>query len=372
MTQKKIGFLLFFLFFCLFYLAGYKTNAEEEKEIANLPKKNGNGVLVSPILFYLPETRMAFGVAGNYVFRPGDANGDSKPSTISPVLIYTQNRQFKALLCGDIYLKKENYHLAVDLVFQKYPDKFFGIGGYSTDELEENFTPHIFGLSVSLLRKLKEHVDVGLLYDFSKFEMIETEDGKNLSLGDIPGSRGSSLSGVSLLMDVDSRDNIFFPVRGEYCRFTAQFYNKIIGSEYTFQSYRCDLRKYFPILPGHVLALQSIVQTQTGTVPFHRLSRMGGQYVMRGYYDGRYRDRNVVILQAEYRMPLFWRLGAVGFVGAADVAHRFRDFKFNNIKHSYGFGLRYLFNKHEKMYVRFDVGFGGGVHGFYFSVFEAF
>ncbi len=364
--------LLFFLFFCLFFLAGDEIDSEEEKEIRDLQQKNGNGVLVSPILFYLPETRMAFGLAGNYVFRPGDATGKSKPSTISPVLIYTQNRQFKALLCGDIYLEKENYHLAADLVFQEYPDKFFGIGAYAPDGLEENFTPHIFGLAVSLLRKLKEHVGVGLLYDFSKFEMIESEAGKSLSQGDIPGSRGSFLSGVSLLLDVDSRDNIFFPVRGEYFKFTAQFYNKIFGSEYTFQSYRCDLRKYFSPFPGHVLALQSIVQTQTGVVPFHRLSRMGGQYVMRGYYDGRFRDRNAVILQAEYRLPLFWRLGAVGFVGAADVAHRFRDFKFNNIKHSYGFGLRYLFNKHEKMYIRFDVGFGEGTNGFYFSVFEAF
>jgi hypothetical protein len=93
---------------------------------------------------------------------------------------------------------------------------------------------------------------------------------------------------------------------------------------------------------------------------------------MRGYYDGNFRDRNVIILQTEYRLPLFWRFGAVGFAGVADVAHRFRDFKFDNLKHSIGFGLRYLFNKREKMYVRFDMGFGKGVSGFYFSVFEAF
>ena len=94
---------------------------------------------------------------------------------------------------------------------------------------------------------------------------------------------------------------------------------------------------------------------------------------MRGYYEGRYRDRNVVVLQAEYRLPIFWRFGAVGFAGVSDVAHRFRDFKFDNLKYSYGFGLRYLFNKNEKMYVRFDIGFGrGGMSGFYFSVFEAF
>lgn len=368
-SKKKIVLLCLVTLFCFFNIAGEKKGDEEDKRVGEIKKKNG-GILVSPILYYLPETRLAFGVAGNYVFRIGDKNG--RPSTISPVFVYTQNKQFKALLTGDIYFKKGDYNLTADIVFQKYPDKFFGIGSYVPDEQEEHFTPHIFEISVSLLKRVKEHINVGMLYNISKYEMIEYEEGQLLAKGDIPGSQGSFLSGICLLANVDSRDNIFFPTRGEFFRFTVRFYNKIIGSEYTFQSYRLDLRKYFTLFSSHVLAFQSIVQTQTGTVPFHRLSRMGGQYVMRGYYEGRYRDRNVMALQAEYRLPLFWRFAAVGFTGVADVAHRFRDFKFDNLKHSFGFGLRYLFNKSERMHVRFDVGFGKGTSGFYFSVFEAF
>ncbi len=371
-VKKRIVLLVFLILFCFFNVSGDRADDDEDKQVAELRNKKNSGLLISPILFYLPETRIAYGVAGNYVFRLGDSNREYRPSTISPVLIYTQNKQFKALLTGDIYLKKGDYHIIADIVFQKYPDKFFGIGSYVPDEQEEFFTPHIFGIEISFLKKIRKHVNLGLRYDFQKFSMIELEEGQLLSKGDIPGSQDSLLSGISLLANLDSRDNVFFPRRGEFCRFTARFFNKIIGSEYTFQSYRLDLRKYFPLFSSHVLAVQSIVQNQTGTVPFHKLSRMGGQYVMRGYYEGRYRDRNVVVLQAEYRLPVFWRFGAVGFAGVSDVAHRFRDFKFDNLKYSYGFGLRYLFNKNEKMYVRFDIGFGKGVSGFYFSVFEAF
>lgn len=371
-AKKKAVFLFLLILFCFVNIWGEKNeNDEEDKRVGEIRKKK-SGILVSPILYYLPETRLAYGVAGSYLFRLGDKNGDYRPSTISPVFIYTQNKQFKALLTGDIYLKKGGYHLTADIVFRKYPDKFFGIGSYVPGEQEEHFTPHIFEIELSFLKRVKKHINVGMLYNISKYKMVEYEAGKLLAKGDIPGSRGSLLSGICLLANVDSRDNMFFPTRGEFFNFTMRFYNKIIGSEYTFQSYRLDLRKYFPVFSSHVLAVQSIVQTQTGTVPFQRLSRMGGQYVMRGYYEGCYRDRNVVVLQAEYRLPIFWRFGVVGFAGVADVAHRFRDFKFDNLKHSFGFGLRYLFIKGEKMYVRFDVGFGKGTSGFYFSVFEAF
>lgn len=370
-TKKKIVLFFLLLLLCFFCAAGDNADDEEDKRMRDVGKKKG-GILVSPILYYLPETRIAYGVAGNYVFRVGDKKRNSRPSTVSPLFVYTQNKQFKGLLTGDIYFKNGDYHIIADIVFQKYPDKFFGIGSYIPGDQEEHFTPHIFGIEFSFLKKIKKHVNIGLRYDFQTYKMVEYEEGKLLARGDIPGSRGSLLSGLSFLANLDSRDNIFFPTRGEYCRFTARFFNKIIGSEYTFQDYRLDIRKYLPVFSSHVLALQSIVQTQTGTVPFHRLSRMGGQYVMRGYYDGQYRDRNVVVLQGEYRLPLFWRFGAVGFAGAADVSHRFRDFKLDNLKYSYGFGLRYRFNKREKMCVRFDMGFGKGISGFYFSVFEAF
>jgi hypothetical protein len=371
-TKKKIVLLFLLFMLSVFNISGEKAGNEQEDEgIRDLNKKK-TGILVSPILFYLPETRIAFGMVGNYVFRLDDKQEASRPSTISPLFIYTQNKQFKGLLTGDIYLKKGNYHIIADIIFRKYPDKFFGIGSYIPDDYEENFTPHIFGIELSFLKKIKQHINIGLRYDFQSYNMVKYEDDKLLSRGDIPGSRGSMLSGFSILANLDSRNNIFFPTRGEFCRVTARFFNKIFGSEFTFQSYKLDMRKYFPVFSSHVLAVQSVVQTQTGTVPFHRLSRIGGQYVMRGYYDGNFRDRNVIILQTEYRLPLFWRFGAVGFAGVADVAHRFRDFKFDNLKHSIGFGLRYLFNKREKMYVRFDMGFGKGVSGFYFSVFEAF
>ncbi len=335
-------------------------------------REKGAGILVAPILYYLPETRLAFGLAGNLVFRLGNTNGQDRPSTVSPIFVYTQNKQFKSQLSADIYFKQEDYHLIADLKFQRYPDKFFGIGSHMSKDAEEDFTSNTFALTLSFLKKIEQHMDIGIQYNFSKSKITDCEPGKLLVKGDIPGSRGSLLSGISLLVNLDSRDNIFFPRRGEWFKFNAQFYHPLIGSKFEFETYRLDLRKYFPLFSSHVLAIQSVVQIQSGEVPFQHLSMIGGQYVMRGYYEGRYRDKNLMVLQTEYRLPLFWRLGAVGFAAVGDVARRCRDFTLDNVKYSYGFGFRYLFNKAENMYVRFDVGFGKNSSAIYFSVFEAF
>jgi outer membrane protein assembly factor BamA len=100
---------------------------------------------------------------------------------------------------------------------------------------------------------------------------------------------------------------------------------------------------------------------------------LGGSYWMRGYYYGRYRDKNMVTFQTEYRFPLFWRFGGVAFAGLGDVAPEFKKFNTKTIKWTFGTGLRFTFDAQEKINARLDFGFGNdGNFGFYAMVVEAF
>jgi len=59
--------------------------------------------------------------------------------------------------------------------------------------------------------------------------------------------------------------------------------------------------------------------------------------------------------------------------GLGNVAETFGELGLGNLKPSYGVGLRFLFDKKERIQVRMDIGFGeDGSSGFYFSIFEAF
>jgi hypothetical protein len=92
---------------------------------------------------------------------------------------------------------------------------------------------------------------------------------------------------------------------------------------------------------------------------------------MRGYLEGRYRDKNLLVVQTEYRFPLVWRFRGALFAGVGDVAPRLDRFTLDALKPSYGLGLRYLIDPVEKICIRFDFGFGRGTSGFYFTANEA-
>lgn len=367
---KLIGILGLVVALCVSNMLAKKGKDNSEEQEPN--QKSKSRVIFSPIVYYTPETRMAYGAAGSYIFRLGRARKDMRPSTLSPVLIYTQERQFFAQFKSVLYLKNEDYQLELNLKLEDYPDKFFGIGNQTSTEDRESYTSRGSTLWFTFLKKISEGFNIGLQYNYSKWNITESESGSMLAAGSIPGSGRGILSGFSLVASLDTRDNIFAPGRGEWLEFSARFYNPLIGSDFNFNSYNVDLRRYFPLFASHVIALRAVVQVQSGTVPFQNLAKLGGQYLMRGYYEGRFRDKNLVALQAEYRLPLFWRLGLVGFAGLGSVADRWRHMDFGDLKHSLGFGFRYFFDRKEKIYVRLDFGFGEDESGFYLSIFEAF
>ena len=110
-----------------------------------------------------------------------------------------------------------------------------------------------------------------------------------------------------------------------------------------------------------------------GAVPFRELANLGGDKLLRGYYDGRYRDRQLVVAQVELRRQLFWRFNGVLFGGVGQVGNTLADFDEGGLKYTGGAGLRFRFNRRDRLNVRFDYGVGrDGSTGFYFNFGEAF
>lgn len=335
-------------------------------------KKCKNRIIAAPIAYYTPETNLAFGGAGSYIFRMGGCKDNTRPSSVSPVTIYTLNKQFSVQLKADLYFKNNDFRMETEVKMQKYPDKFYGIGSATLKEAEEAFTSRSTNFYLSFFKKIAKGLYVGLKYHFTHWSITETEADGQLIGGEVTGSMGGTISGLSLLVNRDSRDNIFFPMKGEFFQLNAGTYKEFLGSDFDFSEFKLDLRKYFTLFSNHVFAVQFLAHAQSGSVPFMNLAKMGGENNMRGYFAGRFRDKNLLVFQAEYRLPLVWRLGLVGFAGFGNVAEKFSQLNLGSLKPSYGVGLRFLFDKKEKIQVRMDIGFGKGTSGFYFSIFEAF
>ena len=85
---------------------------------------------------------------------------------------------------------------------------------------------------------------------------------------------------------------------------------------------------------------------------------------------GRYRDKLMFAVQAEYRWRITGRLGVVGFSGVGGVAPEVGQF--DKLLPSVGLGARYVVAKKNNVSLHFDVARGRDETTFYFGVGEAF
>lgn len=339
---------------------------------ATVDEQRRTGFVYMPIIFSTPETGFALGSAVSIFFRDPDAETESRPSTITPVFIYTKKKQIITQLAADMYWQNEKYRLIANFGFLKYPDKFWGIGNNLPEANEEDFTSRKWSLLLDFQRRLSRNLNAGVQFEMGHSRIIETETGGLLQTAGITGAEGYEVRGAGLGLNWDTRDNVFSAQRGLWYQLSARFYGSGLGSEFSYSRYNLDLRQYLPIGPDQVLACQAYGLFMTGNPPFEMISRLGGPNMLRGYYQGRYSDRNMIALQAEYRRHLRGRLGMVAFAGLGDVAHEASDFRPGDFKYAFGLGIRIQFDPEERINLRLDSAWGRNTSGFYINLMEAF
>lgn len=332
------------------------------------------GITLLPIIYYTPETKIAFGLGSLITYRFGLIFKQARPSTMFIGAIYTQEKQFTLQVKPEIYLKNNSFFLAGNFLAERFPTRLWGIGPDTSDEMEEVYTPQRFLMELGLQKKLGQNLPLylGFKYRLESTKIVEVEPGKLLDQNLVPGSRGGLLSGPGLVASYDNRDNIFYPNSGLYLQANINWNDNFFGSDYDFLSLQFDLRNYHQVGEDQVLAVQALAETNTGDVPFYRLPRLGGDSLLRGFYNGRFRDMNLIAFQAEYRFPVWKRLGAVVFGALGSLADRFRDISFDNLKYAAGIGLRFKIIPKENANLRVDLAFGPGTYGIYFKAGESF
>jgi outer membrane protein assembly factor BamA len=330
------------------------------------------GFVIAPVAYYSPETRLAWGIVGIHYFRLGDSSMSSRLSHYRFNLIRTQNKQSIAEINYELYLPGGRFLLDGQVKFSIYPDRFFGIGNRSPESAREDFNSRNWRLQLNLQRRWGEKIYAGLHLEFYSLHMLETQSISGLSAGEFAGSNGGNLSGLGVFVKWDSRDNTFSTRTGSYYTLSLNRYSRALGSDFSFGQFSLDARRYLPLGKSPVLAMQAVFKSAWGDCPFQVLPMFGGLNLLRGYYEGRYRDRNMLALQAEYRLPLWGRFGLCAFAGAAQVQEKASLLALNGFHPAGGAGLRYKFNQKENLNIRLDVGFAGSSPAFYLTFAEAF
>jgi len=370
-AKKAAVFLAFAtLFLSAFFLKAAARSSSSDDETK--AKEKTSGLTFLPVLYYTPETKWAYGGGGLGYFRWIKDPGVARPSNIKFIAVYTQKKQTNIELNPDFYLKN-GLHIQTKIQYSDFPDQYYGIGNWTTDDMEEHFASKFWKLSVEALKNVGASLNVGFQYFFDHTKLTKTKPGGLLELSTTPGSAGGIASGFGYFMTYDSRDSIFYPTAGSFHQFSAIFFGRALGSDFRFNRYHLEFRKYFRLSYSRCLAFQTRFLFQTGDPPFWRMGLLGGQESMRGYYLGRYRDKDLISLQAEYRwVPVFWRIGLAAFAGVGDVAATVGHFVPGRFKCTYGLGLRLVIDPKQRIHIRVDFGFAKNTSGVYFTAGEAF
>jgi hypothetical protein len=115
--------------------------------------------------------------------------------------------------------------------------------------------------------------------------------------------------------------------------------------EFGFKQVDYEVIQHFPILrEAWVISLRGFAQTafdkDNQKIPFFMLPAVGGGSSLRAFSSWRFRDRNSLLFQAEWRIMVNRFMDTAVFYDAGKVTQRTADFDFNGLKSNYGFGVR--------------------------------
>ncbi len=348
------------------------AQAGEPSPEAATEEDSGFGVVPVAGARYAGETSLMFGAAAILFYKHPEAE-QRRDSQVIVAAAYSLRRQFTVLADGSIYLAEDALRLTARAQFSIFPDSYFGTGNDTRLADEERYTPVIERFELSPQGRLLERLYAGPALSFEHQSITEVEDGGMLDTQPIPGRSGGTALGLGVDVLYDSRDSTLYPHRGTWLRWRSLVSDPLWNSDFRRSRTLLDLRGYVPLPPAdHVFAMRAYADLGTGIHPFWDMPRLGGETLLRGQFAGRYRDQQALALQTEYRLPLVWRLGMVGFAEIGEVAPRLRAFDLQGIHYSLGGGLRLNLSNKAPMHLRVDAGGGGDDWDLYVNVGEAF
>lgn len=317
---------------------------------------------------FASDTKLGLGVVASGLYRIDRTDLTLSPSNISLYGDITTTGFYLLGIRGNTIFPKDRYRLGLNLYFFSFPSKYWGIGYENASRANDytNYKRKETLVRIDFSRRLIRNTYLGItgLYchvngkDFEDIHFLKDENSN------------TSSSGLGVFLTYDSRDFIPNPYSGTYAKLEQLFFPDFFGNKFAFRRTEISARQYTKLWKGAILASDLQGVFNYGKPPWSMVALMGGSYQMRGYYEGQYRDNNLIQTQIEIRQHIYNRHGVAIWGGAGNIFHNFDCFRWQHTLPTYGLGYRWEFKK--RVNVRLDYGFGKGQSAFYFNIEEAF
>ena len=369
-TQRNIylaTFLALFLHLPVYSQASAETTADTTYT---------NRLTILPVLGTSPETSLMFGGVAMQQFKPAGAGAETRPSYVILSAIYTLNNQILVELTPALILPEESWIFGGSMFAYYFPDRYWGIGPQTQNEDEVSVEYKMFNIRQMALKKFSTSFYAGpVLCWYKNYDFVFTDqDDESFEPVGLTGSEGGGALGIGGAVRWDRRNSIMTPTENHFLELSVLIYPELFGSSFWYSQIRLDARKYFSLDRDNrsIFALHTRIQITEGETPFLDLADLGGREIMRGYYQGRFRDNHSAQLQAEWRQHIRNRFGFALFGGFGEVWPSMDEFSLSNLKWATGGGLRFNLNPGDTTNIRLDFAVGKNTSGLYLTFGEAF
>jgi len=229
---------------------------------------------------------------------------------------------------------------------------FYGLGMDTTDDDRVNYGfTQGYGRAALQLRPRNGVFVLGAATEYSQWEQtpgagsapsIETIYGP----GSLPGLRETiNYLHSNATVGIDTRAAEGYARRGGFYGVTFRDFSDT-DSNFGFKQIDYDAIQHLPILrETWVLSLHagaSVTGLKKGQeIPFFMMPSLGGGSSLRGFRSWRFRDRNSLLLQAEWRVIVNRFIDTALFYDAGKVTANTRDLDLDGLRDDYGFGFRF-------------------------------
>ena len=340
----------------------YFSDANKEKK----DKKFDMSFIGGP--FYSSDTKFGIGLVGAGLYRMSGCDRDMQPSNVSLFGSFSTVGFWMLGIKGNNLFPEDRYRLNYSLYIYSFPTYYWGIGYDNCDNDDNKSKMKRFQSKVSanFLFRLCHNLYIGPAAAWDYIHGHDIEKNEHLFEG-MPLSVHNY--GIGASVQYDSRDIITNASRGVYVYLSQMFRPKWLGNDNAFSTTEVQMDVYKQVWKGGIIAVDLRGAFNFGSPSWAMMAKLGERGAMRGYYEGRYRDKHMLSAQIELRQHVWRRNGIVVWAGAGNVFHDSDTFK--HILPNFGIGYRWEFKK--RVNVRLDLGFGkDGQNGFIFNINEAF
>jgi outer membrane protein assembly factor BamA len=364
-------------------VAGTLLKASWLQKRDTIRKKSGRVYFSgAPSLGYSLTSGAAAIFVGDAAFFASEVE-NQKISIVYVDILYTQKQQFVFRLQSNLWTKENKFNIVTDWRYYWYPQKTYGLGSESQLENFVDQTYSYIRLHQTLLKSFKTnwYAGAGFAWDYH-YDIVQSGGSQPLRDEIQLYGLGNKSTSTGFLFNLlyDDRINSINPWGGTYANLIYRPNFTFLGSDASWQMVQIDLRKYvpFPKRSENILAFWSYNWlTFGGNAPYFDLpatawdatSNMG-----RGYIQGRFRSKNLLYFESEYRFKISRSglFGGVAFINAQSVTD-YPSNRFNSIALGAGAGFRIKFNKYSRANICIDYAFGqGGSQGVFVNLGEVF